>query len=167
MSQSGFLRVSYFLLCGLTLAAETVAGQSAPVDHNTTALTSYQEEMLSIERVKATCTVVAIFVPLLIGVIALRTQTKTTFEIKAAELVMQSPTPWIAKQRAQVIERMFPKRLKNFARSFDFDDFPGTRLHEMKIELIRLLAVNPEERAFIVAEWKKQFPKDTQKFSLD
>jgi hypothetical protein len=59
---------------------------------------------------------------------------------------------------------MFPKRLKGFASSFDFDDFPGIRLHDMKIELVRLLAANPEERNLILAEGKRQFPNDMHKF---
>ena len=129
-------------------------------------ITPFEEESLRIEWVKALGTIGALLVPLGLGVITLRNQAKTAFQIKAIELLMQSPTPWIAEKRALVMENMFPDRLEGFAERFDYDDFPGVRLHEMKLELIRLIAQNPEKRADIVELWKQQFPKDVAKFGL-
>jgi hypothetical protein len=129
-------------------------------------ITAYQEATLRIEWVKAIGTIGVILVPLLIGVFTLKSQSRTAFEIKAVELVMQSPTPWVAKKRLEVMGRMFPNRLGRLTSSFDLEIFPGIRLHDMKIELIRLLAENPDQRSFILDEWKKQFPGDEHKFSI-
>lgn len=151
----------------VVLGSGTLIAQTQQTTQQPQANTPYQEEMLRIEWLKAVGTIGVILVPLLIGLYTLRGQTRTAFQIKAVELVMQAPTPWVAKQRALVMERMFPKRLEGLSKSFDFDTFPGIRLHDMKIELIRLLTANPEQRDFILAEWKKQFPGDEHKFAIE
>jgi hypothetical protein len=152
----------YFVLGSSTVIAQTQQTAQQPQT-----ITPYQEEMLRIEWVKAVGTIGVILVPLLIGLYTLRSQTRTAFYLKAAELVMQAPTPWVAEKRAEVMEDMFPKRLKDLSKSFESAKFPGLRLHDMKIELIRLLAENPDQRNFILAEWKKQFPGDEHKFGIE
>lgn len=149
-----------------SLANSPSAAQTGRTPPQHERMTPYQEESLKIERVKAGGTIAAIFVPLILGVLTLRSQTKTAFRLKAIEVVMQSPTPWVAEKRAQVMERAFPQ-LKEFGRDFDFNDFPGLRLHDMKLELIRLLAAHPQERKFIFTQWEKLFPGEGHKFGIE
>jgi hypothetical protein len=56
--------------------------------------------------------------------------------------------------------------LRQLSDAFDVDAFPGVRLHEMKIELIRLLAAHPTERPYITTQWSKQFPGEEKKFGI-
>jgi hypothetical protein len=69
-------------------------------------LTAFQVETLRIEWVKAIGTIAAIFVPLLIGVLTLGWQSKAALQVKALELVMQSPTPWVAEKRLAFMARL-------------------------------------------------------------
>lgn len=164
----GFTSMLLILICVfLTGSAFAQTAQDPQV------ITAYQSEMLRIEKVKAIGTIIAIVVPLLVGattlvfgLITLKSQSKTAFEIKAAELIMQSPTPWVAEKRVDVLSQIFPERLKGLKQSFKPEEFPGIRLHEMKMELIRVLAEQPNQRESIKDDWKKEFPKDVQKFGI-
>jgi hypothetical protein len=159
-------------LCSLVVALLLLPGwtrytvaQSASVSSEPAAMTAYQAASLRIEVVKTAGTIAAILVPLIVGVLAQVSQRKREFQTKTIEWIMDSPTPWIAKDRAAFMAKLFPGSLSQINEKLKVEDFPGIRLYEMKMELIKLLAANPDHRAEIEAEWKKQFP-DSWKFGI-
>jgi hypothetical protein len=90
------------------------------------------------------------------------------FQIKAAEIVMNTQTPTEAYGRARALKALFPDRLPpNFAQGFDPEKFSdrssfenGQRVASKK-ELIGLIAAQPEQRDLIIKLWKELFPGDT------
>jgi hypothetical protein len=110
-------------------------------------------EKLKVEKFKALWTGISIMVPLLVAVITIgfgvwsqmkqsqnqfeiqklqaeiqselqRQQARSQFEIKAAEIVMNTETPLGAQTKAKALANMFPDRLpSNFAASFDPDSY--------------------------------------------
>ena len=131
-----------------------------------------EREKFEVEIKKVWLTAVATAVPLLIalGTVLLQLRSahrlkeeeaRTGFELKAAELVLSSYSPTAAIARARLLTQMFPQRLpKDFAESFPADIFPGTKIWELKSELLEQLSRNPSLRAQIISDWKKAYPRD-------
>jgi hypothetical protein len=106
-------------------------------------------------------------IPLLIGIVTLYWQSRTAFELKAAELVLSSYSPWAAQRRVELLQRMFGRHLpRGFAESFDPKKFPGVRFHEMKMELFRTLAEDPAKKQEVVQLWRQMFPEEEDWFGL-
>jgi hypothetical protein len=96
---------------------------------------------------------------------AVRRQAKTEFELKAAEIVMNSYSPIAAKNRAKLLQSMFKRTLpRDFAERFDPNYFPGTRLYEMKMKLFEMLAQNPTKKEELISLWRKLFPEEERWF---
>lgn len=82
---------------------------------------------LRLDWFKAWGTVLAIFVPLSIGVgtiivtlMLAHTRERVDFEIKAAEIVMNAASPAAAANKAAVLVELFPDKLpKGFAETFE------------------------------------------------
>ena len=97
-----------------------------------------EREKVKLERFKTWWTGIAIIIPLVVAIVTigftsqsqhdqaklqleLQTQeAKTQFELKAAEIVMNTESPLGAQIKAKALASLFPDRLpKNFAASFD------------------------------------------------
>jgi hypothetical protein len=101
---------------------------------------------------------VSLLLPLIVVVISLRAQARQAFELKAAEIVLSSRAPYAAARRAEILKTLFPHRLPaDFAKSFDASKFPGTLLHELKLELFRAQISKIDQKAEVFEIWKQLF----------
>ncbi len=101
-----------------------------------------EKEKLKVERLKAWTTGGSIVISLLIAALTISfgvwsqhkqtmtqidlqdKQAKSQFEIKAAEIVMNTNTPRVTHNKAKALLALFPERLpKNFAESFEAGNF--------------------------------------------
>jgi hypothetical protein len=103
-----------------------------------------------------------VVIPLITIAVNVNSQTKQArheFELKAAEIVMNTTGPTGTLNRAKAMANMFPDRLpSNFAASFDPKEYTGDNTNTPKKELIQLLVEHPDQRAKIIETWKKLFP---------
>lgn len=84
-------------------------------------------ERLKIGRSKIKWTAISILIPIVatiaticFGIYNFANQARKDFEIKAVEIVMNSPSPQVALNKAQVLVEMFPDRLPpNFVQSLE------------------------------------------------
>jgi len=130
-------------------------------------------EKLRMEKLKAWLTGLSIFIPALIAIISISWQmknasklkqsdTKTAFQLKAAEIVLNSASPAAARNRAEVLRQLFPEYLpSDFAKSFDSTILPGTRKQD-KLEFLKLISQYPSLKKEIIKTWKKLFPWDDE-----
>jgi hypothetical protein len=97
----------------------------------------------------------------LLGVlITLWWRARIDFELKAAEIVLSSRYPRMAKRRAEILEQLFPNRLpKNFSSQFDATNFPGILKYEMTLELFKAISSKLETQEEIEAAWLELFPE--------
>jgi hypothetical protein len=108
-------------------------------------------------------TVVAIFIPLLVAALTLRSQAKANFLLKAAEVVMASRSPEVALRRAALLEAAYPKWLPPgfFTKKPEIRDFPGY-IYDQKIELFRAMSASPTRQGDIARIWRKLYPDEAK-----
>jgi hypothetical protein len=94
-------------------------------------------------------------------------QAKDDFELKVAEIVMDSESPFGVRNRAIAMGELFPHRLGiKFAHDFDPEHASNTeaRLDNQRIaakkELLKLMVEHPAERRQVVDTWRQLFPDD-------
>jgi transcriptional regulator of met regulon len=94
-------------------------------------------------------------------------QAKDAFELKVADLVMNTKSPFETQGRATAMKQLFPERLgENFAARFDPEQATDRRKFEndqrvaAKKELLNLIAAHPEAREQIISTWRTLFPAD-------
>ena len=84
-------------------------------------------ERIKIDRYKTKWTAISILIPIFatitticFGIYNFANQARKDFEIKAVEIVMNSPSPQVALNKAYVLVEMFPDRLPaNFVQSLE------------------------------------------------
>ncbi|MHB9074223.1 MAG: hypothetical protein ACYC6G_11940 [Desulfobaccales bacterium] len=84
-------------------------------------------ERIKIDRSKTKWTAISILIPIFatiaticFGIYNFANQARNDFEIKAVEIVMNSPSPQVALNKAHVLVEMFPDRLPtNFVQSLE------------------------------------------------
>ncbi|MFN2498667.1 MAG: hypothetical protein ABR557_06225 [Pyrinomonadaceae bacterium] len=119
-----------------------------------------EEEKLELQRKAMLVTGLSVFVPLLIGVYAIRAQARSGFELKAAEIVLNAKSPFASLTKAKALKTLFPKRLpESFARTFDPKEYAAPSV-ENKIEILKIIAANADYKQEIIAMWKQLFPAD-------
>ena len=117
----------------------------------------------NLEYAKIGATGLSILIPLFAALLVARAQARTSFELKAAELVLGSQNPFAARNRAEILKKLFPVRLpQDFAQAFRPEEHarvgPST---ESKLELLKLIAAHPGREADVVTLWRRMYPKDT------
>jgi hypothetical protein len=97
----------------------------------------------------------------------LRVQRETeraNLELKAAEFILNSPTPYIGKQKLDIVRRCYSHLLsKDFllaTENIDLTQLPGTRLYEMKLECFKQLSAKSNSVEEVVAAASAIFPAD-------
>jgi hypothetical protein len=92
---------------------------------------------------------------------------RDAFELKVADLVMDTTGPFETRGRANAMKQLFPKRLgADFASSFDPEQASDRKKFERdqrvaaKKELLKLLAEHPDDRDQILSTWRQLFPAD-------
>jgi hypothetical protein len=66
---------------------------------------------------------------------------QVSFELKAAEILMDSQSPWDARRRLAVITDLYGDRLRtDFSTKFDTEKFPGKRIHGLRQDLAESMA---------------------------
>ena len=119
-----------------------------------------EEDKLELQRKAMLVTGISIFVPLLIGIYAIRAQARTGFELKAAEIVLNAKNPSASLTKAKALKALFPKRLPDsFASTFDPKKYESPSV-ESKIDLLKIIAANAEHKQEIITMWKQLFPAD-------
>lgn len=99
---------------------------------------------------------------------AQKRQAADAFELKVAELIMDSEGPYETRGRAVALSQLFPNRVAtDFVKNYDPEqatnraNFERDQRVASKKELIALLAAHPADSAFIVRTWRQLFPADT------
>ena len=94
-------------------------------------------------------------------------QAQDSFELKVAEIVMDTESAFGARNRAIAVGELFPDRLgATFARSFDPERASNTqaRLDNQRVaakkELLKLIVEHPDERRQVIGTWRQLFPDD-------
>lgn len=130
-----------------------------------------EKDKLRVERFKAWWTGASVLGSVLIaastfgfGVWSQHQTAQAQFEIKAAEIALNTENPSATKNKSEVLAQLFPKRLPpEFGKQFNPDQFsepdPEADIASKK-ELLKLLAEKPERRAQIIKDWKALFPDD-------
>lgn len=132
-----------------------------------------EEKKLGVEQLKAWLTGGSILIPLVLGILTLAWQSRTTtklkerealdaFELKAAEIVLNNVnTPIAVKRKAKVLAELFPNKLpSNFAEAMDpskYGGVAGTSV-ENKLELFRAACSKVQSPAEVYEIWHQIFP---------
>jgi hypothetical protein len=125
------------------------------------------------ELYKTGATALALVIPLLVAAYTVSRQVRSSerlkaveakylFELKAAEIVMSAKNPIGVRNKARVLQALFPDRLgAEFARSFEPEafSFPGPG-QDFKVELFRLMIQYPDREQEITDLWFRMFPGD-------
>ena len=139
-----------------------------------------EQEKLEVERYKARLersktlwTAMSVVASILVaagtivyGAWSLRKTAEANFVTKAAEIALQGPSPWEARNRARTIAALFGDMLPpRFVERFEKTDpsrfgSEGDETIPSKKELIKLLAERPSQRAQILRDWRSVFPGD-------
>ena len=126
-------------------------------------------EKLKLERFKAIWTGISIFIPLLIAVGTIffnaknqAEQAQIDFQLKAAEIVMNSSGPSEAKGKAEAMVALFPDYIPaDFAKSFVPLDYGSSKISASQKALLDLIVEHPDQRNEIIDMWLAVAPYDT------
>ena len=139
----------------------------------------FQKQMenrkFNLEIFKSVLTAASIALPLLVGFYAIHRQVKTAFEIKeveaknsfelkAAEILLNSKTPGHLHNKAKVLLKLFPKaplpvEFTELVNTFNPNEFAGPSI-EWKVEFFKTVAANYAQKENIVKLWRQLFPGD-------
>jgi len=119
-------------------------------------------------------TPLAIFVPLLFGVVTLawqarnqRRSNQAELQLKIGDLVIESPAPHAAHQRWELLKGIYEDRLsKAFVRHFDqtnFEIFPGARQYEKRMALFKALSDKASSRDDVITAFGQVFREETDR----
>jgi len=128
-----------------------------------------EREKLRIERFKAWWTGFSILIPLLITAGTLlfnvqnqRAQARLDFKLKAAEILISSPSPTEARNKAAAMAKLFSEELPvNFGENFIPAEYGAPKISDSKKFLLTLIVEHPEQRNDIIEMWLKLSPSDT------
>jgi hypothetical protein len=128
-----------------------------------------ERQKLLVEQYKARWSAYSVAIPLLVvaatvglGVWNQYQQNRQAFTLKAAEILMTTPSPNETRNKANALLSLFPNQLpKNFASSFD----PSTIVtaageNFSQRELRQLLTANPDAAVKILNIWLAIYPDD-------
>jgi len=168
-----------FLLL-ITLAVTDVVGQTQQSgvelsERQFEFLKQIESRKFNLEILKAVLTAGSIALPLLIGFYAIQRQVKTAFEIKeveaknsfelkTAEILLNSKTPGQLHSKAKVLLRLFPKaplaaEFTELVKNFNPNEFSGPSI-EWRVEIFKAVAAHPDEKENIIKLWRQLFPDD-------
>lgn len=169
------LLLSLFL-CVFTLISQIAVGQSEPVQDQLAQQKFEFERDLENRKIRLEwCKTILIALPLFVGLYSIHKQIKTafaikevearnSFELKTAEILLNSRTPGHLHLKAKALIRLFPQAPlpANFAQlvnAFNPDEFFGPGA-EWKLELFKALAQGSSKKEELVTLWKEIFPED-------
>jgi hypothetical protein len=125
----------------------------------------FERKKLVVEWARAAGIVVPLIVvtvTVIFGLIREHQKEDADFQVKAAEIVMNSQTPAEAKAKAEALKIFFDQHFKrDFAATFVAEKFTNSRYdpdYEAKLELLRMVLQNPRQKQEIVERWVKVFP---------
>lgn len=114
-----------------------------------------EDRKADIEEEKARWTALSILVPVVLGFATLYWQARTAYklkeiewELKAAEVVLNSKSTKAGEERLRALRMLFPHRIdQKFTEAFDENAFklPGMAYQEKKLELFKAMSANPEK----------------------
>jgi hypothetical protein len=130
-----------------------------------------EERKLSLEWYKAWITGGSLLIPLLLGVITLAWQSKTTakfkedeaksaFELKAADIIFEGDNPRATRNKARALAALFPNKIdKDFANAFKPEEFSGPK-YESKLEVFKAAFTKVQTPDEVYRIWSEIFPGD-------
>jgi hypothetical protein len=138
----------------------------------TPGMTPFEHATISVERLKAWLTAGSIIASVAAALLAYsasqstqRRQAAASFQLKAAEIVMASTTPWEAQGKARALAAFFPNDVPAVMAADTFDPAKYGWGRESHRELLTLLLTAPpstgEHRALVFTMWKAFFPGDS------
>jgi hypothetical protein len=127
-----------------------------------------EKEGIKFERFKLITTSISVCVPLLalfatvfLGIWSQKQKDTNDFNLKAAEITLNTDNPWVTYNKAQSLRQIFPKILPDdFAKTFNPETI-GVDETNSKKELFNLIAAHPEHAKQIIQIWMAIFPGDT------
>lgn len=174
------LHAAILLLAIFLMAEQSAVSQPQRIENQ------IEQEKLAFEKVtearkfylemsKAILTALSIALPLIIGLRSINKQIKTafalkeveaknSFELKAAELLLNSKTPGQLHAKARALMKLFPTAplpvdFADSVQSFNPGEFAGPSI-EWKLELFKILAAHPDQKDSAIKLWKQLFPAD-------
>ncbi len=125
-----------------------------------------EEKKLKVARLRAWGIVgplLAVTLTVIFNFIKEREKEDADFEVKVAEIVMNTQSPDEAKTKAEALKILFHKRLdQDFAKDFHAEAFTNPDYdpdYGAKLELLRMVLQNPKQKDEIVTKWVTLFPK--------
>jgi hypothetical protein len=106
---------------------------------------------------------VGVIVTVAIGLHNENSQRESDFKLKAADLVLSSPTPDAGVAKAKGLEQLFPNELPaDFDSHFTPQKLTSTSPDPAVVaNVLTLLEDHPRQRAEIIRAWRNAFPRDT------
>jgi hypothetical protein len=124
-----------------------------------------EREKLLLEKYKTRWHAVYVGIPLLVaaatvglGVWSQYKQGRQAFELKAAEIVLATDSPWMTRHKSDALKTLFPDLLrKDFATSFNPDAFPPS---DTRPEILNLILSKPESASEVLRIWNAAYPEE-------
>jgi len=86
---------------------------------------------------------------------------RVSFELKIADILFSSNARWIAKERLQLLRKLYKHRIdEEFANSFEKDDFPATLGQDLRMNLFQEVAGKCSTKADVMEAFSQIFPND-------
>ncbi len=135
------------------------------IDSRPTGLSVAEYENLRLERRKMWLQVAALAGPLLVvagtylfQVSLQREQALAEFRLKAAEIIMDTPSASATQNRGRALAALFPGQLpEDFAQEFNPDLYGSSPSTDAKMEMFRAAAAQAKSISEVVGIWKHVF----------
>jgi hypothetical protein len=159
----------------MTLDGQTPISSAAPDINLEREKLDIEQKKLDLERLKVEIEQsnsrwikVPVFITLLVAAITVwvniwsqRQQARNAFDIKAAEIIMNSKVPDEVTRKAEVISSLFPNRVtKKFAKSFNPSNYYEAMGPDRRADFIKLLIENWELREEIISMYSLAYNQD-------
>jgi hypothetical protein len=127
-----------------------------------------KERSLYVSWIQVLIAVLAIGTPIWLAYIQSRTETKRRredevlqFQLKAAEIALDTTESSLAVGKAAALKALFPDRLPDgFASSLDQKNISFGPGREMRLQFLKILAEHPDNREFLADVWGIMWPGD-------
>lgn len=130
----------------------------------------FEKEKLKSDRISKVITILTIIIPIIICLVTyyqstqnLKRQAEIDFELKSAEIIMDTSNVIASYNKAQALKALFPDRIpETFAERFEPQKYGTTSSNntDSKIKLLTLIIENPDQKELVLKIWQEFFPND-------
>jgi hypothetical protein len=130
-------------------------------------LNELERQRVDLERQKMKWSAIALGIPLLVAAVSFAAtvvgqarQARAQFQLKAAELVINTDDPFMAESRARALLELFPDQMgPTFGERFAGDNYMGTNFND-RIKIAAQVIEHPEKRDEILRTYLRVFEND-------